>query len=789
MESLYTLYIFSDVDNSYNLLDVEAIQMTNIFSVESITDLTKRKDSITKDFTLKGTHANNRALAHLYNISSYSSESYVTDLNHNLKKNRTVRCILLENNIEIVNGSLLIMDADINVLTRDITYNCQIVGHMVSFFGQMNNRELSELDSLNDNIPYTIARIRDTWNFPNNYRYAFGQCDYGYDERLSIWQTDENGEDYEIIPNWWDSAYDFRNFKLGITLKGYLDAIFRGWRYDSTTKKYTQLQANGTPISTYTYEIETLGNDDINRIYIPHTGEQMSYEFTGTLTSLPAINYTLPAQVLGVPPRPLVNSPNLIVPLNTTSFNTSYFSTYQLPSGLTVYKYNDGSDKFNLYTTTPTTVFRTKDRYLKSKVSMTGTITLPADWKGTYYFGLADVTNNPKDFSNLRFAQKIIKTTTTAQTFNIVYNSEVQDIAGNYILAIRREDQGKDNIGVNTDFKVNNLIIKFGDTNVISNIAYSQGQNIPLNKALPTGIKVKDFMKSIMTLFNLYMVTDPENKNKFILKPFTTFYKDILKLDRTKAKDWTDKIDFSTYKLSTNHNLPKAYNFKFTEDTDMMLERYKSETNKNYGDITVNDSKGMQDEKDIEVIFAPTVNIDHDLNRKKLPVLYKAEGFLTGKKKPMTVKPRILYNNGEAITDQYSITHQGNELTKLSTYNHSSMFRYDPLNNNITDTLLFDLPLRYYTNTQDVTDDYSITKYERYHKEQLRTLVDDNIMIIEFQAYLTETDIATINQTFQHPVFIQTPFGNSYFKLLEVEYTNNRYPSTVKAMKIVTPLP
>lgn len=104
----YKLYIFSATTDKYQLLDVQDNDFLNIYSLENITDITTQKDNITRDLTLYGTERNNIALGHLYNISRYSSEDFTTDLQHNFKPNQQIKCILLENNVEIIAGNLVV---------------------------------------------------------------------------------------------------------------------------------------------------------------------------------------------------------------------------------------------------------------------------------------------------------------------------------------------------------------------------------------------------------------------------------------------------------------------------------------------------------------------------------------------------------------------------------------------------------------------------------------------------------------------------------------------------------
>lgn len=112
------------------------------------------------------------------------------------------------------------------------------------------------------------------------------------------------------------------------------------------------------------------------------------------------------------------------------------------------------------------------------------------------------------------------------------------------------------------------------------------------------------------------------------------------------------------------------------------------------------------------------------------------------------------------------------------------MFYLNPNTDIITDTLLFDLPNEFYT-TDDITDNYDITLYNKYHKQQLTSLLNDNIMVMDCKVYLNESDINNID--FSIPIFIQTRYGNSYFKLLEVEYANSSVFSNVRLQRIITP--
>lgn len=128
-------------------LEVENLQLLNTFSLENLQDISQRKDNISKDIVIKGSKNNNMVLGNLYDISRYSSDSYTQELQHNFKANRSVKCILLENGIQILTGSLMVKNIVVKA-NNDITYNCLIIGEVVSFFIEMKERKLEQLDSI-----------------------------------------------------------------------------------------------------------------------------------------------------------------------------------------------------------------------------------------------------------------------------------------------------------------------------------------------------------------------------------------------------------------------------------------------------------------------------------------------------------------------------------------------------------------------------------------------------------------------------------------------------------------
>lgn len=748
----YKLYVFGEKTDTYEELEIETNDMLSIFSLENIQDITTRKDNITRDIIIKGTQNNNRILGNLYDISRYSSSDYAEELQHNFVANKTVKCMLLENNIQIIKGSLLVKE--IAVEGDNINYSCGILGNLVTFFSNLKERELHELDSLNDNVQYSLSNIQDSWNNYNS-NYLFPNIDYGVDER----------EGDKV--NYWDNNYDVKNYRPAIYVKNYMDAIFRGFKYDETNKKYTQLNTDGSKLNNYSYTTSLNNLDSYNKAFIPNNQEFFTIEQKGVYSTINnnGGNYTRQQ-------APPIFAWNILDWKADSNYTTKFYEKYKVHNDV-----NNGVLDF--HTLIPL------DKNITTSLTLTFKVELSNQMRnGRFKIGLFNIKDGAPLNEESMFMYQVIEKTTGVQSQlqTFYFNQTKDDVAfnGEYVIGWVYLDSLTPMLNTSNGVFLRDVKLEVGKANIITKKEVVLGENFKLNETIPRGYKVIDFLKSIMTLYNLYIIENPQNENNFIIEPYNNFYKDVINLNRNIAEDWTHKIDFKNYKLLTNIQLPKSYQYKYTEDNDILNDTYKNRFNKSYGELTINDSKGFTDKKEVSVIFAPTINISTSANNKKLPVVYKGE-LGAGKKKPFNSKIRIMYNNGIRTAGTYNIHYRGKYLIEQGNYQYSSML-YVNNNNKITDTLLFDIPNEYFTN-DDITDDTTISTFNKYHSTQLTNLIDDNLIIMECSVNLNETDISNLD--FKKPIYLQTKYGNSYFKLIEVEYINNNNLATVKLMKIV----
>jgi hypothetical protein len=83
-----------------------------------------------------------------------------------------------------------------------------------------------------------------------------------------------------------------------------------------------------------------------------------------------------------------------------------------------------------------------------------------------------------------------------------------------------------------------------------------------------------EFLKGIMTMFNLVSMPDPVNPNNILIEPYNDIF---LNNPDSQELDWTDKVDVSQIKLTPLTDLNKRTMFKFVEDDeDYTFNVYKN---------------------------------------------------------------------------------------------------------------------------------------------------------------------------------------------------------------------
>jgi len=166
-----------------------------------------------------------------------------------------------------------------------------------------------------------------------------------------------------------------------------------------------------------------------------------------------------------------------------------------------------------------------------------------------------------------------------------------------------------------------------------------------------------DFLKGLLTMFNLVTLVDEDNPNNILIEPYSDVFIPIATAGNTLANrgiqhDWTEKIDVSEMKLTPLADLNKKTIFKFVEDDDdYSFNQYKNLVGGHlYGSKKFNAGNEFNilvgEDEIVAEPFAATV---------VKPLMPQFSGFITpavyanggdGVWEGFDNSPRIMYNNG-----------------------------------------------------------------------------------------------------------------------------------------------
>lgn len=278
-----------------------------------------------------------------------------------------------------------------------------------------------------------------------------------------------------------------------------------------------------------------------------------------------------------------------------------------------------------------------------------------------------------------------------------------------------------------------------------------------------------EFLKGIMTMFNLITIPDEDNPNNIIIEPYSDIF--IKPALTTPPLDWTEKIDVSQMKLTPLTDLNLSTVFKFVEDDDdYPFNQYKNEVGGHlYGSYLVPD----QEEFNIltgtkEIIaepFAATIvkALMSQYSEFIIPQIYSynsddstSEGFDNS--------PRIMYNNGviNVGTDYHIPAQNGETAININTalqFSHLSLIPTD------ADTRDFNFGLcQLFPGVGSGTVN---NLYNLYWKPYFNELYNPDTRIMTIKVNLSPADINTFK--FNATVYIK----NRTFRVNKIDYKPN----------------
>lgn len=132
---------------------------------------------------------------------------------------------------------------------------------------------------------------------------------------------------------------------------------------------------------------------------------------------------------------------------------------------------------------------------------------------------------------------------------------------------------------------------------------FSPNETIDYNSVIPINVKKRDFIMSIIKMFNLIMEPSKDFDRTFVIEPRDQYY------ESGAIKDWTGKVDINDDLeidiLGEKQN--KTTIFSYKNDTDFYNKDYNTRQGAVYGEYKYeSENEFINGENKIEVIFSPT---------------------------------------------------------------------------------------------------------------------------------------------------------------------------------------
>ena len=283
------------------------------------------------------------------------------------------------------------------------------------------------------------------------------------------------------------------------------------------------------------------------------------------------------------------------------------------------------------------------------------------------------------------------------------------------------------------------------------------GDPVQIENVIPQNIFQKDFLSSIVKLFNLYVYEDKYISKKLLIKPYIDFYD----LNPSGMVDWSYKMDRGkSYTLKPLSELnARYYDFKFKDDGDYYNDLYKRRYNENYGSYGYDSGfEFANDRAGIELIFASTPLVGYDGKDKVFSTILKIN---SGIEETTDSGIRILQAKKITGVTSWNILNGATVLSSQTSYGYAG--HYDDPDAPSND-IHFGVPRELFFTL--VTGAINVTQFNVYWSSYMAEITDKDSKLLTCYMKLTNSDIFNLN--FGTIIYVD----GSYWRLNKIEDYN-----------------
>ena len=298
------------------------------------------------------------------------------------------------------------------------------------------------------------------------------------------------------------------------------------------------------------------------------------------------------------------------------------------------------------------------------------------------------------------------------------------------------------------------------------------GDTVDFNVCIPKNVLQRDFLSSVIKLFNLYVYEDPLYKKKLLIKPYVDFYD----LNPSGVTDWTYKIDRSrSIRLKPMSELnSRFYDFKFKEDSDYYNELHKKKYGETYGSYAYDSQfEFSNDKEEIAVIFSPSILVGYTGVDKVLTTILKINA---GVEETTDFNIRILQAKKITGVTSWNILDGVSVLSSQTNYLYAG--HYDDPDAPAND-IHFGVPAELYFLL--ATGAINVTQFNVYWSSYMAEITDKDSKLMICYMKLTNEDI--FNLDFSKLVYVD----GSYWRINKIEDWNAIDPDVcrVELLKVI----
>jgi len=661
------------------------------FSVSDISDIERRNTAYSKTITLPSTAKNQQLFGNIFDIS-VNNDFYAEDANIGVNFNpaKQAKAQIFLDNVKIFDGVLRMMK--INSLEGDIVYEVNVFGRLRDILHELGDKTLADLDFSDYDHTWNRTNIEDSWD---RTEWVDGGDNYVY-PLVDYGYLAGTINDNPIFP--------IKNFKPAVFISEILKRIFAEANFEIQAPFFSSFYFRKllliTAEKTITRESTTLLNQNPSL-------------FQQNVTSTPTFTHLL------------------------------VFSSVEA-SGFTI---QNGGTRFRW----------TRTQSLNTGLNLNLRIALTALQGYTDNIWTVSVLKNG---SQIFSASRNVTFISPGQVFSWdVAISEGVALATNDYFEIRLTGSvAGGGGGYNPNLETQVVVVptgsfKIGNTVPVA-VELEEGDTMKIQYTLPKSLKQRDFLKSIISMYNLYVTQDKLRTNVLEIVPYNEFYRTF----KDQALDWSDKLDQSQEISITplSELTAKEYRLTFDDDADYWSTFYKTKFNEAYGESrTIIDNDFVLDTKTVKVVFSPPV-MREEVPGQIMIHLYKVEN---GVKIPDNFKPRIAYWKPQVECSTWYIEYASGDIA-YTNYPYAGHLD-DPITPSAD--VLFANPREVYFSIGVYPGD---NLYQGYYERLITSIGDRNSRLLEGYFYLTPTDI--MNLDFRTIIKV----GVHYFQLEKVDKYN-----------------